>query len=516
MYTTTLDKLNTPKNAGSIDALLIIRLFIVVFLIVPSALVSAAIYRVGPGETHTELETVPWEGLNPGDVVEILWRPTPYQSKWVIARSGTATAPIQVRGIVNSNGQRPIITGQGATTRLALDFWNEDRGVIKIGGASVPSGFGRHIVIESLEVRGAYAAYSFTDDRGNAASYRDNAAAIYIEQGEQILIKNCILTDSGNGLFVANQSSNITLDSTFVYGNGNVGSIFEHNSYTEALGMIYQFNRFGPLRDGAGGNNLKDRSAGLVVRYNWIEDGNRQLDLVDSAKFAVEQQQQYRQTVVYGNILIEHDDQGNRQMVHYGGDSGTTANYRKGTLYFYHNTLVSERTGRSTIFRLATNDENADVRNNILFNAGGPNTLELATTAGVYTFKNNWIRENYVASFDSSFNGTITHEQTFTGSEPGFIDRLAQDYRPTVGATVENKSTQIAPALPAEFAPSVEYLVHTDFVERAESEPRDLGALQILSTISTQKVTLLPPIAVVGFVLGLLYVGHRYQKFARL
>ena len=40
-------------------------------------------------------------------------------------------------------------------------------------------------------------------------------------------------------------------------------------------------------------------------------------------------------------MLIETGGAGNRQIVHYGGDSGTTANYRKGTLYFYNNTVVS-------------------------------------------------------------------------------------------------------------------------------------------------------------------------------
>ena len=276
--------------------------------------------------------------------------------------------------------------------------------------------------------------------------------------------------------------------------------------------MTYQFNRFGPLRSGAGGNNLKDRSAGLIVRYNWIEDGNRQLDLVDSAKFAVEQEGAYRTTLVYGNILLEHDGQGNRQMVHYGGDSGSTANYRKGKLHFYHNTLVSERVGRSTLFRLATNDEQADVRNNIFFNAGGPNTLELASTAGTYAFKNNWVRENYVASFDAGFVGTITHEQTITGNEPGFSNRLGQDYRPAVGAPVENNATSLAAELSAEFAPSFEYRPHSQSSERNDPEPRDIGALQVRPTISTQRVPILPKIAMFCLGMCLIFCKRRNTK----
>src|SRR4029079_4241587 len=119
----------------------------------------------------------------------------------------------------------------------------------------------------------------------------------------------------------------------YIYDNGNVGSLFEHNNYTAAIGITFQYNRFGPLRTGCLGNNLKDRSAGLVVRYNWIESGNRQLDLVDGEDSSlIRSDPSYRQTYVYGNILIEPDAAGNRQLLHYGGDSGTTAAYRQGTL----------------------------------------------------------------------------------------------------------------------------------------------------------------------------------------
>ena len=164
---------------------------------VVSPFVEATTYRVGPGQAHLEIDTVPWESLNPGDVVEIEWRATPYRSKWVIARAGTSIQPITVKGIPNTNGERPVISGDGASTRQQLNYWNEDRGVIKIGGSSFPSGPGQHIVIESLDIRAAHPDYSFTDDNGNADTYRNNAAAIFIEHGEHVVIRDCILTDSG-------------------------------------------------------------------------------------------------------------------------------------------------------------------------------------------------------------------------------------------------------------------------------------------------------------------------------
>src|SRR3970282_1976293 len=140
---------------------------------------------------------------------------------------------------------------------------------------------------------------------------------------------------------------------------------YEHNNYTEAAGIVFQFNRFGPLCTGCDGNNLKDRSAGTVIRYNWIEGGNRQLDLVDSDVLYTDPA--YATTFVYGNVLIEPDGAGNRQIVHYGGDGGDEAVYRKGTLHFYANTVVSTRAGNTTLFRLSSPDESADCRNNVLY-----------------------------------------------------------------------------------------------------------------------------------------------------
>src|SRR5262245_35890291 len=60
---------------------------------------GAATYDVGPGFTYATPSDVPWELLQPGDLVLIHWRSTPYKDKWVITRQGTAAAPIVVRGV---------------------------------------------------------------------------------------------------------------------------------------------------------------------------------------------------------------------------------------------------------------------------------------------------------------------------------------------------------------------------------------------------------------------------------
>ena len=160
---------------------------------------------------------------------------------------------------------------------------------------------------------------------------------------------------------------------------------------------VFQNNRFGPLRARCPGNNLKDRSAGLVVRDNWIEGGNRALDLVDAdGSPELRDAPAYRATWVYGNVLIKLDDAPNNQVVHYGGDSGKPEWYRKGTLHFFHNTVVSRRTKRTTLFGLSTNDERVEARNNLIWNRVGGAQLAVCDGPGRIALGTNWLPRGWV------------------------------------------------------------------------------------------------------------------------
>ena len=69
-----------------------------------------------------------------------------------------------------------------------------------------------------------------------------NAAAIYVERGQHLLIRDCVLSDSGNGLFIGafdGDTQDVRIEGNWIHGNGNVGSGFEHNTYTAAIGIVY-------------------------------------------------------------------------------------------------------------------------------------------------------------------------------------------------------------------------------------------------------------------------------------
>jgi hypothetical protein len=456
------------------------------------ARVDAAVYEVGPERPFEAVGAVPWEALEPGDTVRIHYRPEPYREKWVICRAGTQQRPITVRGVPGPEGQLPIIDGRDAVTRPELNYWNEPRSIVKIGGANrPPDTLPEHIVIENLEIRSARPGFMFTGRAGVPEAYASNAAPIFIEKGRQITIRNCELHDSGNGLFIASAASEVLVEACFIHGNGIEGSIYEHNSYTQASGLTFQYNRYGRLRDGCLGNNLKDRSSGLVVRYNWIEGGNRQLDLVDAGADSPQQADpRYRETFVYGNVLLDPGEKGNNQMVHYGGDSADTDRYRKGTLYFYNNTALSLRPGNTVLMRLSTGDEGAVVRNNIVHATAGGQFLALLTGAGRIALGHNWLTAGWRASH-GELTGSIDDQSTnLAGEDPGFVSiepvplpasearrrpLLERDLRLRPDSPAAGAAGPLPDCAAPAHAPTREYTPHRASRERDET-PLSIGA----------------------------------------
>jgi MYXO-CTERM domain-containing protein len=212
------------------------------------------------------------------------------------------------------------------------------------------------------------------------------------------------------------------------------------------------------------------------VRYNWLEGGNRQLDLVDAEDSAViVADPAYHATYVYGNVLVEPDGAGNSQILHYGGDSGTEDDYRKGTLYFYQNTVISTRAGNTTLMRLSTNDEHADCRNNILYVTADGSALSMLDETGVLDLSHNWTKPGWV-DCHGTLAGTINDDSTgLTGASPGFVDEAGQDYHLGDGAAPVNAGGDLAAAAPAV---SEQYVVHQGHEARPYDPPLDLGAFE--------------------------------------
>ncbi len=435
---------------------------------------------------------MPWATLQAGDNVYIHWRSSPYKEKWVINREGTADMPIGIIEVNGPDGQQPVIDGNGAVTPSGLNFWNESRGVIKIGGSNTPDdGLPSHIIIDNLDIRSGRPAYHFTNDNGQTETYSNNAAAIYVEKAANLIIRNCTLHDCGNGLFIGTfdgQTKNILIEKNHIYDNGIEGRYYEHNTYTAATNITYQFNHFGPLRDGCDGNNLKDRSAGLIVRYNWIESGNRQLDLVDAEdSHVLVNHPNYNTTFVYGNILIEPENAGNSQMVHYGGDSGTESDYRKGNLYFYNNTCISTRTGNTTLIRLSTNDETAHVFNNVIFTTADGDRFAMISGNGEFNMHHNFLKPDWRDCHCSPGGSVNDLGNNILDSEPGFVSLDDQNFRLQENSILINKGDAVPAILLFEHNLLYEYLRHQSSNPKIISANIDIGAYEYSADIPVEE-----------------------------
>ncbi len=469
---------------------------------------SGTDYEVGPGATYESINEVPWESLEAGDSVRIAYRPEPYHEKIVISASGTSDAPLVVCGIKGPNGERPIVDGADAEHRpqsAPASSGHSRRSLILVGQRDgqewgyKPS----HIVIAGLDVLHAHPDSTFTAANGQVETYADNAAGIWVERGENVTIRDNVIHENANGLFVssgddeATVSRSIMIEANEIYDNGNVGRDREHNIYTEADGITFQYNRIGPVLEGAGGVALKDRSAGTVIRYNFIEGGSRTLDLVEAENafpiFA--DLPSYRETFVYGNVLIARRV-GPTTIVHYGGDSGETDTYRKGTLYFYNNTVVHEADQEKAGDELSryysqvlelTADETAEVRNNIL--VARPSTpgqtattlslmLEEGTadvgpnlvTPGIEMWRGNRESTGRINGWDNLI--------PLTDNDPGFVDVDSGDLHLVEGAQAIDLAEPLDPAA-ADHPVDREYLYHQAGRSRpAQGNAPDMGAFE--------------------------------------
>jgi hypothetical protein len=450
-------------------------LMILAGLSVCAFITYAISYHVGPSQSYANISDVPLELLSAGDTVYIHYQEVPYREKFVIHGAGTSLHPIVFCGVPSQTGALPVISGDKATVVSKRISCDQSRGIIHIGGADNPPDITCWIVVENLCIQSARPGYYYYDASGPQAEYADNAAGIYIERGDHITIRGCVLRDCANGLFTSTESKNILMEYCTIYDNGMDGSAYQHNSYTLSDSIVIQFNKFGRLRPDCPGNNIKDRSTGTIIRYNWIEGGNRLLDLVESEFYDFTVQKKYRSTYVYNNVLIESENEGSRTICHYGGDGGYESFYRKGVLHFYNNTIVSYRSGRTTLFRLSTAEETADVRNNVFYTDAADASPVISNLVGTVNLRNNWLKEGWQSGNEPGEGMVNDISGNLTGTDPGFIDVSGMDFSLHNNSELIGNAGEMNDSLPVDLYPLFKFISDTpNFAAR--NDFMDIGA----------------------------------------
>lgn len=419
------------------------------------------------------MNLVPWSNLKAGDTVRVHYQTTPYKVRFRFSGAGTAAAPIRLCGVKGPNGERPILDGSQATAVSGSD----SRALIYIAsnGGVLPT----HLQIDGFAIQKVHPDYG----------HPKFGACIFIAQGHNITIADNEISDCNQAIFSTSVdgsentvSKNLRISGNNFFNNGINGSALEHTTYIQTVGVIYEFNRYGPLRSGAIGNSIKDRSTDVIIRFNRIEAGTRSMDLVDAEEYKeyARANAKYPFTYIYGNQIFKNG----REVVHYGGDHPGFENYyRKGRLYFFNNTVIAS--GNAKLFMIATLDETVEAWNNIFyFSSGTPLLREVdgyysaAQSGGTLILGKNWINTGYKDSNTQLARPVMGTANLITGATaPINMTSL----NPTPGGQAVDAG-QAAPAAAAQFILNYQLLPLNGFPISMPREVKgaaiDLGAVE--------------------------------------
>ena len=257
---------------------------------------------VGPGGNYAELHEVPWQTLAGGTTVMVLPRADAYRSFVRLC-----TNDVTLRGVRDSAGNRPRLEADGAFLgRSGLSDHQSPFGLVQVfrrddDWRSFPTG----VRIEGLRISGAGAPGSKS---AAGLPFDPGAAGVRIERGHNIVLRDCEITDNGNGVFSRSYNdpafewTGITIvEGCYIHGNNRARTPGVHNMYMQdGLGTIVQACRI----ENAGGSGIKCRSSWFTGRYNYIA-GNKDMaiDLVEPEDHAATVVLPMDPDLVYGNLI---------------------------------------------------------------------------------------------------------------------------------------------------------------------------------------------------------------------
>ena len=477
-------------------------------------------FNIGPGQPDGDsFEEFSVITLQPGDTLRIHCNTDgsgnriPYRHRGLMNIRGLPTKRIRIVGIPHPiTGERPLFNFTNATspawTEVSgnMDANSHNRSAGQLSGFYISSystgslgympGF---FNIEGLEMTGCEMGEAFTYPNGTAGTYSRGSAPFRFRKGSHVIIQDCVVHGNGNGCFgttLGNENSmqmDITLKNNHFYDNGTVGFDLDHHTYFEGLRIRYEGNYYGPLKPNTG-SGLKDRSAGAIIRYNWLEDGGHQLDLCESqdGPGILAASPWYNNAWVYGNVFAQVEGRSNslnREIINTHDDhNGPPIGGRSIYFRFYYNTIVVIDDRADYVHHAST--ENTwgcvEFRNNVMFSRQPAS----ATTSSVrmvlgknpafgYTGRN-WLSPGHgeaEVTNTGRIHGYSANTITTAGNAVGFVDQTGLNFRLLETSPLVGQATN---DLPPDY-PSVQYEIDemppsTVFGLVARSNMLDIGA----------------------------------------
>lgn len=343
----------------------------------------AETYHVGPSRDTQNLQAIA-SRLQPGDVVEI--DPGVYREVMTWRAKGTPEKPIVIRGVGNP---RPVfdadqlnVSGRGSIPRA----------IFQIEGA--------YLLIEHLEFRNAR--------NGN------NGAGIRLNDSTYATIRDCKISFCDMGIQGGDRET-VVIEDCEVCSNGCAEfNGYSHNFYMAGNRVVV---RRSYIHDSLYGQNYKSRAHYNELWYNWIMNSNEgEVGPVDGKG---QTDRPHSNVLLVGNVIISKPDRtGNRsKYILMGSESGDS---HDGTLYMFYNVLIA---GSPRVQCIILDDpkSNAEVYGNIFW--GSSHILDNVKNSKVVLGRYNWMPKE--ANVPSGFT------QSFTSSQPGFVNQKENDFRLT-------------------------------------------------------------------------------------
>ncbi len=394
------------------------------------ASVRAATYQVGPTRPYRTVGSLP--ALQAGDNVEV--DPATYNEVKRWTAGGTAAQPVTVRGVGST---RPVFDATGRTVDGAMPH---PRAVFQVEAD--------YITLENLEFRNARNG--------------DNGAGVRVTSGNNVTVRNCRIATCDMGIMCDN-NSNLLVEASEICSNGT--SLYDGYSHNFYLGGRSARIQFCYIHDSLYGQNFKTRGHYTELLYNYIADSqDGELGLVDSTETAAANSH----AVMIGNVVISRprlSGYNSGRFIQFGQDSGGQHN---GTLFAFNNTFIA---GDGRIQFLSANAGGATImaHNNVFY---GSDKI-VGTLGGGITGSNNWVQST--AAVPPTFYASTT------GSDPGFVNRLARDLHLAASSLCRNRGLSALAYLDGAGAshsglPTLEYVNHLRNRPRPSEGQLDLGA----------------------------------------
>jgi hypothetical protein len=142
------------------------------------------------------------------------------------------------------------------------------------------------------------------------------------------------------------------------------------------------------------------------------------------------------------------------------------------------------------LLRLSSNNQTAEVRNNIIHVTATGNRLALLDSSGTLRYGWNLFKAGFVASH-SGVTGSVTDlGENLTAASPDFEDEASQDFH-ILATSLARDSAGALPAAVSAYPLDREYVKHQASAPRPEDSMLDIGAHEYVSSD-------LPPAAPTG------------------